>query len=62
MIVHYAFQWGQFDKQLGRSDTDSPDPEGKVLLWEESSVADIKARFDQLGFKPRQVLLFIILK
>jgi hypothetical protein len=55
-------QWGQFDKQLGRSEVESADPEGRVLLWEEASVADIKARFAQLGFKPRQVPLFIIVR
>ena len=49
-------QWGQFDKQLGRSEAETADPEGRLLLWEEASVADIKARFAQLGFKPRQVL------
>lgn len=52
-----VLQWGQFDKQLGRSQATEPDPEGRVLLWDQASVADIKAKFDQLGFKPRQVLV-----
>lgn len=48
-------QWGQFDKQLGRSQATEPDPEGRVLIWDQASVADIKARFNELGFKPRQL-------
>ncbi|MCO5607994.1 hypothetical protein L7F22_062197 [Adiantum nelumboides] len=47
-------QWGQFDKQLGRSQATEPDPEGRVLFWDQAPVPDMKAKFFQLGFKPRQ--------
>eukprot|EP00250_Pteridium_aquilinum_P028133 c36637_g1_i1 orf=100-1164(+) len=53
-------QWGQFDKQLGRSQATEPDPEGRVLMWDQASVSDIKAKFDQLGFKSRQVAVMSI--
>lgn len=48
-------QWGLFDKQLGRSDASEPDVEGKVLLWDQASLDDVKIRFDQLGLTSRQL-------
>ncbi|KAH7429563.1 hypothetical protein KP509_09G055900 [Ceratopteris richardii] len=53
-------QWGQFDKQFGRSQATEPDPEGRLLAWNEASPSAIKAKFDQLGFKPRQVAVMAI--
>ncbi|KAI5058066.1 hypothetical protein GOP47_0026236 [Adiantum capillus-veneris] len=53
-------QWGQFDKQLGRSQATEPDPEGRVLFWDQAPIADIKAKFDQLGFKPRQLAVMAV--
>ncbi|XP_024520798.1 thylakoid lumenal 29 kDa protein, chloroplastic isoform X1 [Selaginella moellendorffii] len=48
-------QWGFFDKQFGRSDKPEPDPEGRVLLWEEAPIAEITNRFSKVGLGPRQV-------
>ncbi|MCO5610822.1 hypothetical protein L7F22_065064 [Adiantum nelumboides] len=53
-------QWGQFDKQLGRSQATEPDPEGRVLFWDQAPVADMKAKFIQLGFKPRQLAVMAV--
>lgn len=53
-------QWGLFDKQLGRSDAEEADPEGRVPQWEKASVEEIKNKFIALGFGPRQVNYKII--
>lgn len=48
-------QWGLFDKQFGRTDTQEPDPEGRVPQWEKASVQEMKDKFSAIGFGPRQV-------
>ncbi|KAJ7528906.1 hypothetical protein O6H91_15G081000 [Diphasiastrum complanatum] len=48
-------QWGFFNKQFGRSESQEPDPEGRVILWEQASVPEIKEKFSKLGLKPRQI-------
>ncbi|KAL3514210.1 hypothetical protein ACH5RR_026927 [Cinchona calisaya] len=48
-------QWGLFDRQFGRSDTQDPDPEGRVPLWEKASVQEMKDKFSAVGFGPRQL-------
>ncbi|XP_022768365.1 thylakoid lumenal 29 kDa protein, chloroplastic-like [Durio zibethinus] len=48
-------QWGLFDRQFGRSDTEEPDPEGRVPLWEKASVQEMKDKFKAIGFGPRQL-------
>lgn len=49
-------QWGLFDRQFGRTDTDEADPEGRIPLWEKASVQEMKDKFSAVGFGPRQVL------
>jgi len=49
-------QWGLFDRQFGRADTQDPDPEGRVPIWEKASVQEMKDKFVAVGFGPRQVL------
>lgn len=48
-------QWGLFDRQLGRTDTQEPDPEGRVPIWDKASVQEMKDKFKSLGFGPRQL-------
>ncbi|KAJ7958977.1 thylakoid lumenal 29 kDa protein, chloroplastic [Quillaja saponaria] len=48
-------QWGLFDKQFGRADSQEPDPEGRVPLWEKASVQEMKDKFSAVGFGPRQL-------
>ncbi|EEF48551.1 peroxidase, putative [Ricinus communis] len=48
-------QWGLFDKQFGRSDTQEPDPEGRVPQWEKATVQEMKDKFKAIGFGPRQL-------
>uniref|UniRef100_A0A9I9CHE5 Plant heme peroxidase family profile domain-containing protein n=1 Tax=Cucumis melo TaxID=3656 RepID=A0A9I9CHE5_CUCME len=48
-------QWGLFERQFGRSDAESPDPEGRVPIWEKASVQEMKEKFSAIGFGPRQV-------
>ncbi|CBI19198.3 thylakoid lumenal 29 kDa protein, chloroplastic [Vitis vinifera] len=48
-------QWGLFDKQFGRADTQEPDPEGRVPQWEKASVQEMKDKFTAVGFGPRQL-------
>ncbi|MED6108869.1 Thylakoid lumenal 29 kDa protein, chloroplastic [Stylosanthes scabra] len=48
-------QWGLFDKQFGRADTQDPDPEGRVPLWEKASVQEMKDKFSAVGLGPRQL-------
>ncbi|KAJ4843536.1 hypothetical protein Tsubulata_016339 [Turnera subulata] len=48
-------QWGLFDKQFGRADADTPDPEGRVPQWEKASVQEMKDKFKALGLGPRQL-------
>ncbi|XP_057974912.1 thylakoid lumenal 29 kDa protein, chloroplastic [Malania oleifera] len=48
-------QWGLFDKQFGRTDTQEPDPEGRVPQWNKASVQEMKDKFLAIGFGPRQL-------
>ncbi|MQL99369.1 hypothetical protein Taro_032089 [Colocasia esculenta] len=48
-------QWGLFDRQFGRSDSQEPDPEGRVPQWDKASVQEMKAKFVAIGFGPRQL-------
>nr|ACJ84973.1 unknown [Medicago truncatula] len=48
-------QWGLFDRQFGRTDTDEADPEGRIPLWEKASVQEMKDKFSAVGFGPRQL-------
>ncbi|KAK1436378.1 hypothetical protein QVD17_02157 [Tagetes erecta] len=48
-------QWGLFDRQFGRSDTQEPDPEGRVPDWTKASVQEMKDKFIAIGFGPRQL-------
>ncbi|KAL8131111.1 thylakoid lumenal 29 kDa protein, chloroplastic isoform X2 [Apium graveolens] len=48
-------QWGLFDRNFGRLDTQEPDPEGRVPLWDKASVQEMKDKFSALGFTPRQL-------
>ncbi|KAJ3680739.1 hypothetical protein LUZ60_017017 [Juncus effusus] len=48
-------QWGLFDKFMGRSDSEIPDPEGRIPQWDKASVQDMKAKFSSIGFGPRQL-------
>ncbi|XP_044511545.1 thylakoid lumenal 29 kDa protein, chloroplastic-like isoform X1 [Mangifera indica] len=48
-------QWGLFDKQFGRTDTQEPDPEGRVPQWQKASVQEMKDKFSAVGFGPRQL-------
>ncbi|KAF8380800.1 hypothetical protein HHK36_028294 [Tetracentron sinense] len=48
-------QWGLFERQLGRMDTQEPDLEGKVPQWEKASVQEMKDKFSAVGFGPRQL-------
>lgn len=46
-----------FDRQFGRSDSQEPDPEGRVPDWSTASVQEMKDKFTAIGFGPRQVNL-----
>ncbi|CAN6542792.1 unnamed protein product [Malus baccata var. baccata] len=48
-------QWGLFERNFGRTDTEEPDPEGRVPQWDKASVQESKAKFSALGFGPRQL-------
>lgn len=48
-------QWGLFDRNFGRSDTQEPDPEGRVPDWSTASVQEMKDKFTAIGFGPRQL-------
>ncbi|OAY23261.1 thylakoid lumenal 29 kDa protein, chloroplastic isoform X1 [Manihot esculenta] len=48
-------QWGLFDKQFGRTDTQEPDPEGRIPQWEKATVQEMKDKFKAVGFGPRQL-------
>lgn len=48
-------QWALFNKQFGRSDSQEPDPEGRVPLWEKATVQEMKDKFSAIGFGPRQL-------
>lgn len=48
-------EWGLFDRQFGRTDVEAADPEGRVPSWEESSVAEMKRKFSDVGLGPRQL-------
>ncbi|XP_021285475.1 thylakoid lumenal 29 kDa protein, chloroplastic [Herrania umbratica] len=53
-------QWGLFDRQFGRSDTEEPDPEGRVPLWEKATVQEMKDKFKAIGFGPRQLAVMSV--
>ncbi|KMZ62361.1 ascorbate peroxidase 4 [Zostera marina] len=48
-------QWGLFERQFGRNDTQEPDPEGRVPKWSKASVEEMKNKFSAVGFGPRQL-------
>ncbi|XP_058747761.1 thylakoid lumenal 29 kDa protein, chloroplastic [Vicia villosa] len=48
-------QWGLFDRQFGRADTQEPDPEGRIPIWEKASVQEMKDKFSAVGLGPRQL-------
>ncbi|KAK1304660.1 hypothetical protein QJS10_CPB11g00042 [Acorus calamus] len=48
-------QWGLFDRQFGRSDSQEPDPEGRIPQWDKASVQEMKDKFSAIGFGPRQL-------
>lgn len=48
-------QWGLFERNLGRTDAQEADPEGRVPLWEKASVQEMKDKFSAVGFGPRQL-------
>ncbi|KAM7516853.1 hypothetical protein LguiA_006436 [Lonicera macranthoides] len=48
-------QWGLFDRQFGRSDTQEPDPAGRVPQWEKASVQEMKDKLSAIGLGPRQL-------
>lgn len=48
-------QWGLFDRTFGRTDSQEPDPEGRVPQWEKASVQEMKDKFSAVGFGPRQL-------
>ncbi|KAG0460793.1 hypothetical protein HPP92_021090 [Vanilla planifolia] len=48
-------QWGLFDKQFGRTDSQDPDPEGRIPQWDKASVQDLKAKFSSIGLGTRQL-------
>lgn len=58
LIIYYNLQWGLFERNFGRSDSDDPDPEGRVPIWEKASVKEMKDKFIAVGLGPRQVCLF----
>nr|XP_012568370.1 thylakoid lumenal 29 kDa protein, chloroplastic isoform X2 [Cicer arietinum] len=47
-------QWGLFDRQFGRADTQEPDPEGRIPIWDKASVQEMKDKFSAVGLGPRQ--------
>ena len=51
----YWVQWGLLDKKFGRVDTQEPDLEGRVPLWENANVKEMKDKFVAIGFGPHQV-------
>ncbi|XP_039142494.1 thylakoid lumenal 29 kDa protein, chloroplastic [Dioscorea cayenensis subsp. rotundata] len=48
-------QWGLFDRQFGRSDSENPDPEGRIPQWGKATVQEMKNKFSAIGFGPRQL-------
>lgn len=48
-------QWGLFDREFGRTDSQVPDPEGRIPQWDKASVQEMKTKFSALGFGPRQL-------
>ncbi|CAA6667070.1 unnamed protein product [Spirodela intermedia] len=48
-------QWGLFDRQFGRTDSQEPDPEGRIPQWDKASVQEMKAKFTAVGLGPRQL-------
>ncbi|KAF9623716.1 hypothetical protein IFM89_004096 [Coptis chinensis] len=58
-LVYTAYgsngQWGLFDREFGRADSQEPDPEGRVPQWEKASVQEMKDKFSAVGLGPRQL-------
>ncbi|XP_058103815.1 thylakoid lumenal 29 kDa protein, chloroplastic isoform X2 [Magnolia sinica] len=58
-LVYTAYgsngQWGLFDREFGRVDSQEPDPEGRIPQWEKASVQKMKDKFSAIGFGPRQL-------
>ncbi|PKA65254.1 Thylakoid lumenal 29 kDa protein, chloroplastic [Apostasia shenzhenica] len=48
-------QWGLFNKQFGRTDSQDADPEGRIPQWSKASVQEMKDKFSATGFGPRQL-------
>lgn len=48
-------QWGLFDREFGRTDSQNPDPEGRIPQWNKASVHEMKDKFLALGLGPRQL-------
>lgn len=48
-------QWGLFDRNFGRTDSQDVDPEGRVPQWDTASVQVMKDKFNAIGFGPRQL-------
>ncbi|XP_074272733.1 thylakoid lumenal 29 kDa protein, chloroplastic [Silene latifolia] len=48
-------QWALFDKNLGRTDAQEPDPEGRIPKWDKASVQEMKDKFISVGLGPRQL-------
>ncbi|XVE95259.1 hypothetical protein REPUB_Repub02eG0080800 [Reevesia pubescens] len=47
--------YGSNGQAVGRSDTEEPDPEGRVPLWEKASVQEMEDKFKAIGLGPRQL-------
>ncbi|KAM5575592.1 hypothetical protein ABKV19_014510 [Rosa sericea] len=43
-------QWGLFERNFGRADTQEPDPEGRVPQWDKASVQEMKDKFSAVDF------------
>eukprot|EP00262_Sarcandra_glabra_P003357 TRINITY_DN14030_c0_g1_i1.p1 TRINITY_DN14030_c0_g1~~TRINITY_DN14030_c0_g1_i1.p1 ORF type:complete len:348 (-),score=53.77 TRINITY_DN14030_c0_g1_i1:294-1337(-) len=58
-LVYSAYgsngQWGLFEREFGRMDSQEPDPEGRIPQWEKASVQEMKDKFSAIGFGPRQL-------
>ncbi|KAL2893716.1 Thylakoid lumenal 29 kDa protein chloroplastic [Bienertia sinuspersici] len=47
--------YGSNGQQLGRTDAQEPDPEGRIPLWDKASVQEMKDKFKSVGLGPRQL-------
>lgn len=53
-------QWGLFDRQFGRQDSQEPDPEGRIPQWDQVSVGEMKDKFKAIGLGPRQLAVMSV--